>query len=267
MLKRTSYIVGSILIVCIALLVAGWTLKWMIPTHADYCETNQYTGDKECATYHIALIALWQIGKFFDYISAPLTAFATVAIGWFTYTLRNSTNQLWEAGERQFQLEGPFLHPTVTYTGDIFKRRSVSAPGPFPLYAVVNYKLHNAGRSPAFPTSIADRLGHLTGVPPIPKGDIGARYEVDHVIDANDTGNRTYTCCTEIPISEDDLSSITNGKSFIFLYGAIDFSDLIDNQYTQRFCLVYRPKERIFIRHGSPGYNKRTKKSERETGS
>ena len=30
-----------------------------------------------------------------------------------TWALRNSTNRLWEAGQRQFDLEGPFLHPVI----------------------------------------------------------------------------------------------------------------------------------------------------------
>jgi len=47
--------------------------------------------------------------------SALVTAAATAVIAWYTWALRNSTNRLWEAGERQFELEGPFLQPVILY--------------------------------------------------------------------------------------------------------------------------------------------------------
>jgi hypothetical protein len=41
---------------------------------------------------------------FFGDSSAAITAFATIAIAWFTLSLRDSTNKLWAAGNRQFRL-------------------------------------------------------------------------------------------------------------------------------------------------------------------
>ena len=46
-------------------------------------------------------------------LSPLITALATIAIALYTWALRDSTNRLWEAGQRQFELEGPFLHPVI----------------------------------------------------------------------------------------------------------------------------------------------------------
>jgi hypothetical protein len=45
-----------------------------------------------------------EIGKILDAISVPLNALATVAIGYFTYTLKTSTDRLWESSDKQFSI-------------------------------------------------------------------------------------------------------------------------------------------------------------------
>jgi hypothetical protein len=94
MLRSANRPLAIVALLCgIVLLVAcALALGW-IPTHIKYCEQNPHTYYKECATYHIALIAVWQTGKILDAIAAPLTALATVAIGYFTWTLWRATTQ------------------------------------------------------------------------------------------------------------------------------------------------------------------------------
>ena len=100
MLRSTNWLLVLGILLCMSALVGGaWALGW-IPTYVEYCEQNPHTYYKECATYNIALITVWQIGKFLDAIAAPLTGLATVAIGYFTYTLKTSTDRLWDAGEK-----------------------------------------------------------------------------------------------------------------------------------------------------------------------
>src|SRR5580704_13905652 len=58
---------------CLGLLIVGaWALGW-IPTYAVYCEQNSQTKHKECATYHIALIAVWKSEKFLMLSPSPST--------------------------------------------------------------------------------------------------------------------------------------------------------------------------------------------------
>jgi hypothetical protein len=66
------------------------------------CETNQYTEHESCASHHPLYVAFWYVG----YVINPtsVTALATVAIAWFTWTLKESTDRLWRSGNDQFVL-------------------------------------------------------------------------------------------------------------------------------------------------------------------
>jgi len=72
-------------------------------SHYEVCETAK-EGAKECANYNIIGFAFRKIGASIDILGALITAAATVAIAWFTYTLRRSTDQLRESGEKQIDI-------------------------------------------------------------------------------------------------------------------------------------------------------------------
>jgi hypothetical protein len=66
------------------LFVAG--LLTLHPIYAELCQETGQPGQKDCATYHVALIAAWQIGEFLRNYHSLLTALATLAIAAFTWT-------------------------------------------------------------------------------------------------------------------------------------------------------------------------------------
>jgi hypothetical protein len=68
------------------------------------CEYNQADEHEECTTYSLVPFLLIQVGKPLNDYGVAITALATVAIGFFTLTLKLSTDKLWEAGEKQRQL-------------------------------------------------------------------------------------------------------------------------------------------------------------------
>jgi hypothetical protein len=63
------------------------------------CE--DYHADKDCDSYNIFFYAAWQTIKFLDRYSALITAIATGTIGYFTFTLKASTDRLWTAAKGQ----------------------------------------------------------------------------------------------------------------------------------------------------------------------
>ncbi|MGB9364935.1 MAG: hypothetical protein WCE79_02865 [Xanthobacteraceae bacterium] len=71
------------------------------PIYADICAKDAQTGAENCTRNHILLYAIKRIGEFSHDYHGILTALATIAIAWFTWTLRRSTDKLYEAGERQ----------------------------------------------------------------------------------------------------------------------------------------------------------------------
>jgi hypothetical protein len=70
----------------------------LLPPYGEYCEGND-ANDYYCAAYSIAVA----LGGIIEAHSVVITALATVFIGLFTYTLKKSTDKMWDAGERQIK--------------------------------------------------------------------------------------------------------------------------------------------------------------------
>ncbi|BAM91093.1 hypothetical protein S58_51140 [Bradyrhizobium oligotrophicum S58] len=71
--------------------------------HYEICEPAN-TGAKDCASYNMLSYAFHKIGTTLDALNGAITAIATAFIAWFTLSLRQSTDKLWEAGERQIAI-------------------------------------------------------------------------------------------------------------------------------------------------------------------
>lgn len=97
MLKPTPpRVLTGIALGLVLLLIAAW----LSASTGQICEQTK-SGQEYCAVHNLAAFILLSIGKFLDSSAVVITALATVAIGWFTWTLKASTDKLWEAGERQ----------------------------------------------------------------------------------------------------------------------------------------------------------------------
>jgi hypothetical protein len=65
----------------------------------EVCETTK-EGAKECVKYGVLHFSLYEVGNALNSYNGLLTAIATAFIAWFTLSLRQSTDKLWDAGER-----------------------------------------------------------------------------------------------------------------------------------------------------------------------
>jgi hypothetical protein len=76
----------------------------LIPAHGEICKEGAKTGEEACTAYSLLPFLLVKVGQTLDALSVAITALATIAIAWFTWSLRRSTDKLWDAGERQLKL-------------------------------------------------------------------------------------------------------------------------------------------------------------------
>ncbi len=79
------------------LLAVGLTFL-ILPPYSAYCEED-HTNNYYCSIYELAVA----LSAFVETYSGAFTALATIAIAWFTLTLKRSTDKLWEAGESQLR--------------------------------------------------------------------------------------------------------------------------------------------------------------------
>jgi hypothetical protein len=85
-----------------AIFVVGFIA--LIPAHGEICKESQKTGEEACTSYRLVPFLVIEIGKILDALGVAITALATMAIAWFTWSLRRSTDRLWDADERQLKL-------------------------------------------------------------------------------------------------------------------------------------------------------------------
>jgi hypothetical protein len=86
-----------------ATLLIIFLLSSDIAAHYEVCEATKESA-KNCASYNVLSYALHKIGTALDSYNGVITAIATAFIAWFTLSLRQSTDRLWDAGERQIKL-------------------------------------------------------------------------------------------------------------------------------------------------------------------
>jgi hypothetical protein len=83
------------------LFVAG--LLTLHPVYAEFCRETGQPGQKDCASYHVALVAAWQIAEFVRSYHGLVTALATLAIAAFAWALWRATDKLWRAGDERLE--------------------------------------------------------------------------------------------------------------------------------------------------------------------
>jgi hypothetical protein len=229
-------VVGALLCGIVLLVAGAWALGW-IPPHAEYCEQNPQTQHKECATYHIALIAVWQIGKFLNAIAVALTALATVAIGYFTYTLKASTDKLWDAGERQLRhLDATAerqLRAYVLVSSAKVHDFGIERP---PRAEVI---IKNSGQTPAFDLSpwagfvIGDFPLNIELIDPPP-----SIKKSQATLGAGDTSGHLTPAGR--PLTKIEIDMIKSGTKAIYVFGEIKYQDIFKKtERTTHYRMMY----------------------------
>jgi hypothetical protein len=196
-------------------------------------------------------------------LSSLITALATIAIALYTWALRDSTSLLWKAGERHFELEGPFLHPIIQSHSAIaeglkfFSIYDHPTSPVTPVASEASFTIRNVGRSPALLKSVAAKMDHWTEMVEKPRIYL-ARYDVEPVIEPGDETKQVFTATVTIPIDRAAFESLKSSNSHLFLHGEIAFSDLLGEDYVQTFRFAYNFHVKRFVRWAGR-YNKRAR--------
>jgi hypothetical protein len=227
----------------------------------DLCAKDEFSGLKECVPYHLGPFFVNYVVRLLDDHGSSLAAIATCVIAAFTISLVSSTNKLWEAGERESAMSGPFLEPVLEHDPAQYKAfewfdHPTSPVNP--VHAEVSFSLRNIGNSPALLRMVAAETVHHSRMVDSPRLDFAGDYAVEPVIEAGKTSHQKFSRQLTVPIDKDGYSSIKSGRSFVFLYGEIVFSDLLGEDYNQKFCFYYNFKSRGFVRYEGQ-YNRRIK--------
>jgi hypothetical protein len=249
------------ILIGVALLIGFLAL---IPFNGDICEKADNAGHKECAAHGLPVYVAFKVQSFLDFLGVAITAVATIAIAWFTYTLRQSTDRLWKAGDDQLkqirrsaniseraltELEAPHLSIRIIDNGVVvthlmperYDRRRLD-------YAFVNH-----GRTPAQIVSYSQKIRAVRpgqGSPPPISEELLDHVPYGFIIppEGREAEVIGMSCATEIePEYESLLDDSTN---FAFLLVAVRYRDVFGSIYFLSLCYMLDKIHNRFILTG-----------------
>lgn len=204
-----------------------------------YWERDEYCGALVSPPAKI-LIVDW-IANNTDWLAALITASATVFIAYFTFTLKESTNNLWEvtktSADAAVGVEIPRLILMAIDMQQLIvdPRKALSTSG-------LQIKIANHGKTEAVvieecfewrvaetlpPTPVYEKLNILS----VPLGSV---IKADHEYVMH--WPRAGLIIGGGPITEDQLTKVLRGESTLWVYGYIKFRDFLGKRRQFGFC-------------------------------
>jgi hypothetical protein len=228
----------------------------------EICESTK-EGAKECANYHVISFAFRQIGKSLDAYSAFITAVATILIARFTFTLKRSTDRLWEAAKEQAritengfaQLEGPVIEAS-NLTLDLIQGPARVDDKP----PTVNIWLKNRGRGPGF---IVRACGHFILLPEgkIPTAPPYREIQISNMaLGAGEETDHALQFPLEVPTTEGE-EAIIGG---LFFYGFVEYRGVFGGISTWAWGFSPNEQTARFTVAGGTKYNYRKYETSRK---
>lgn len=193
-------------------------------TYHQICEPDQY-GHERCAAHNLLYVILWYVGYVINAVT--ITAAATVAIAWFTLTLKRSTDNLWKTADDQIKLardDFNATHRPKIRIKNVWLMQQLLPDTP----VAVDILLVNVGNVPAVIANIGldfnvinPELGMLPGnlePPRVPTDAIGMICGLGFTIRINGISSRA-------PLDEARIDAIEQGRRTLCCFGAVEYFD------------------------------------------
>jgi hypothetical protein len=217
--KRLFWFGASLLFVGLAFLI--------FPPYKTYCE-GDYANNYYCVIYELTIA----LSAFVEEHSGAFTALATVAIAWFTLSLRESTDRLWDASERHSERE---LRAYVLVDGGQFdySRARDMIRG----HIVVK----NYGQTPAYNFSVFASVRIFE--PDVPIFDFTPLHpERSALITLGPAAESNIDRI--VAAFPDDFENVCQHERAIFMWGVITYRDAFGRDHREEFrCRNRHPRD------------------------
>ena len=264
-----------VLVICVVLVI----VSFFIPLYPEICSKNEYTYQKDCSTHYIAVFLIRYLGEAIEAHNGAIVAVATIFIAGFTYQLRaatiglkDSTNKLWEAGEKQYgvakqaadaadlsaraaiAIELPIIRINP---GSLGFSSSESSQG----YWIGNVILSNLGRTKAFPIEI--QIGYTVGngLPESPIYQFSKPFLPNDIIEPDPKiTHQMSTAEFEFEVSRESIDRVTRNEMNLWVYCKLIYLDFMQNRHEAGFCwLRHESIGTGYLRSdATPAYNRKT---------
>lgn len=250
MLKQIAKGVALIALFAFPILLWVWQSQGF-PIDVNACQ--HYAANGECENYapeHIYLFLPRKIGELLR-DSAFVTALATIAIAWFTWTLRRSTEKMWvetrkaanaakDSADAAVATERARFYVIIRhnfiaciddaqhFTGTAEQEEAPLSAGSIP-YANISFK--NYGRTPGIVFEIGSGIVFSEKVPE-PVFEVKAIGE--NMIAAGDTTDGFGEVISD-QMTIRKAKELISGRANIWIYGYMNYEDVFGKTHTHRF--------------------------------
>jgi hypothetical protein len=198
--------------VAVLLLIGGASLGF--PPYHYYCENNQ-ANYYYCAANKV-LVAL---GDLIDEHDGAITALATIAIAWFTWTLRESSEKMWDVANRTLEMTKVDMVADMVFQQGKIKDTSFTP--------VASVSFINTGRSRATDVTMWMSIGARK----LPVQDSDFPNRKPAVMSRAEVGpqrNTTVDVSFSKSLSADELTEFREGRAALFVWGEIEYGTIFD---------------------------------------
>jgi hypothetical protein len=245
---------------CVILIVA-----WLSGSTGEICKEAQ-AGHEQCTRYNLAPYILIQIREGLHSIENIITALATVAIAWFTWTLWQSNEKMWEVtkiaadaadlnAKAAVAIELPIIHAEP----DQFSWGRRHGGGPIiDSFGIARLVFSNLGRTKAFPLEVY--FGFTVGdqLPETPIYAFSKAFSVDTILEADPLSKDLREF--EFDVMPNLFDGLRTSSTRLWFYCNLVYLDFMQRRHEAGFCWErwQTPGAGGFRTDPTPAYNKKT---------
>jgi hypothetical protein len=210
-----------------------WWASLGYPTETQIC--NPPGNAENCESHNVLFAFVVVALDKLNFYSALITALATGAIGYFTLTLKRSTDKLWDAGERQLAQSQENSERQLRAYIHVSEAKFINLGFP-----MAEFMVHfvNTGQTPAH--NVFATIGiDLTDFPLTKELDAGAGGGTKGITNLGRDGVGHARIDSPRGLTGEEYAAVRDGKMAIFVFGKITYRDVFDREWeTYYHCYV-----------------------------
>jgi hypothetical protein len=222
--NRSTHLCAFVIAGALIGMILLWAVSSIFGLTGEICEKASGAQDGNCPSYNLLFSGIWHLTETANWLSPALTALATIAIGYFTWTLWRSgdrTGEHFRASERAYML---MSHKSgLEIDGQKLR---------------VTMQIRNWGKTPGTVTDNVLGPVFFAGsgkLPPNPDYDLVRTPNPEAFLAPS--GKLEWT--QEFVIGAPDLSEVIAGRITLIMLGYVDYRDQFGGRHRNGYAREY----------------------------